>query len=89
MVRVKSAPADGRGLHTAVALGFVGGATRFMLPPLTLFRVVGVQEGFRMRSSDHALELVELGQGAGSEVGGGGGGGGGGAHCAIRECAGE
>ena len=57
IVRVKSAPADDRGQHTAVKLGL---ATwdRYMLPPLTLFKVVGVQNSFRIRSSDGELELV-------------------------------
>jgi hypothetical protein len=69
VVCVKSAPADGRGLHTAVKLGYAFPVDRYMLPPLTLFKVVGDQPSFRMRSSDDELEL------AATEGGAGGGGG--------------
>jgi hypothetical protein len=58
VVRFKSSQGDDYSLHAPVSLGHNGGWERYMLPPLTLFKVLGVQDSFRMRTSDHSLELV-------------------------------
>jgi hypothetical protein len=54
VVRVKSGAADDRGLHTAIQLSRVGAISTYMLPPLVLFKVVGVQDSFRMCGNGHS-----------------------------------